>query len=249
MINKFRRRLATAFVLLFLSSSNHADVSLKTLNEPESAAAKQALQNGVFEDTIGFINQVLDLDFSVTVLLGADDGPAYDPQTVEVLMPWSFVDDIVERFDAVGGSDLDLQVIVDDVLIHTLLHEMGHVLVDQLQIPVVGREEDAVDGLANVLILEHYEDGAEMAISASQMFELEGADRGELQESDFWGEHSLDEQRAYSILCHVYGSRPAQYADLIEEAGFSEDRAELCEVEFEQLVVDWSELLDGVWRE
>ena len=33
----------------------------------------------------------------------------------------------------------------------TLLHEMGHLLINELQLPVLGREEDAADQLGHVV--------------------------------------------------------------------------------------------------
>ena len=64
-----------------------------------------------------------------------------------------------------------------------------------------------------------------------------------MEEQDFWGEHSLDEQRYYSTLCHVYGSDPEQYKDIAEDAGFSDDRADSCEFEYQQMVDGWNKLL------
>jgi hypothetical protein len=37
--------------------------------------------------------------------------------------------------------------------VFTLHHELGHALIDQLDLPVLGREEDAVDHLATIMML------------------------------------------------------------------------------------------------
>ncbi|MCW9000601.1 MAG: DUF4344 domain-containing metallopeptidase, partial [Kangiellaceae bacterium] len=65
----------------------------------------------------------------------------------------------------------------------------------------------------------------EIALSAADLFYLESEDRTELDEQDFWGEHSLDLQRYYSTLCHVYGSDPDKYKAILEQDYFSEYRA------------------------
>ena len=54
-----------------------------------------------------------------------------------------------------------------DVAMHdamfTLYHESGHLLIDELKLPVLGKEEDAADALAVVQILESVADKSELA--------------------------------------------------------------------------------------
>lgn len=109
---------------------------------------------------------------------------------------------------------------------------------------MLGKEEDAVDALANVLLIEFYDGGGDIAISAADLFDLESADVDELEDADFWDEHSLDVQRYYSTLCHVYGSDPQGYGYLLEDAEFSEDRSELCVEEYETISDSWLDLLE-----
>ncbi len=125
---------------------------------------------------------------------------------------------------------------------HTLFHELAHALISIYELPVIGKEEDAADGLASVLLIEFFEDGQEIAISAADLFDLESDDK-EIFEDDFWNEHSLDAQRFYSTLCHVYGSEPEKYGYLVEQSAFSEERAELCIEEYEILSSSWFGLL------
>ncbi len=81
-------------------------------------------------------------------------------------------------------------------------------------------------------------------ISAADLFDLESENRPELEDANFWDEHSLDSQRFYSTLCHVYDNNPAQFESLPEEPGFSEERAEMCIIEFAGLSKSWSKLLE-----
>src|ERR1043165_2317876 len=46
--------------------------------------------------------------------------------------------------------------------VFTLYHETGHLLVHELGLPVLGKEEDAADALAVVLILKNTGDDTEM---------------------------------------------------------------------------------------
>lgn len=192
------------------------------------------------------VNELFILEQELTVIFGAEDGPLFDPELSEIWMPASFIADIENRFEKrMDPEDApEVQDIVIDVLQHTLMHELAHALVAQFELPVLGREEDAADGLGSVFLIEYLQDGQTVVLSAADMFALESEDRDSLDESDFWGEHSLDLQRYYTTLCHVYGSEPEAYEELLEEDGLGEERAEQCEYEYEKLVVDWLKVLE-----
>lgn len=233
--------------LLLFSNAVSDEVDLKWRGDSE---VRELLESdGALTDAVGFINEYFRLKRPLQLELGADDGPLYDPNKDLIQIPYDFYLQVASLFEEVVPDDEELQreYSIDSIL-HALFHEFGHAVVDQFDIPVLGKEEDAVDALASVLLIEYYENGAEMAINAAELFALEGEDRGSPQEADFWGEHSLDEQRFYSTLCHVYGSDPEAYQDLVTDAGFSEQRAESCEYEYQKLVEDWDMLLQPARR-
>ncbi len=186
---------------------------------------------------VDLINELLKFKQTVTVLTEVEEGPLFDPDTQEIWMPGSFADVVESYF---GEEDAP----VADVYLHTLVHEVGHVLYSQYDLPLLAREEDAADALASVLLLEYVEDGASVVLNAANMFGLESEEFEKLEESDFWSEHSLDIQRFYTTLCHVYGSDPVAHADLVnEENGLSQDRAETCQYEYERIRQGWLDVL------
>ena len=89
-----------------------------------------------------------------------------------------------------------------------LLHEVGHMLVDQFEIPILGREEDAVDNLATLLLLWQETDEADNALidAAYGWFLSDASETADFQASDFYDEHRLDLQRGYSIICKMIGT-------------------------------------------
>ncbi len=213
------------------------------------AVRELLMSDGSITDSVNFINETFEFKRPLVLQMGAEDGPLYDPNDDLIQIPYEFYLQVVELFEQIMPNNEDLQhEYAIDALLHALFHEFGHAVVDQFDIPVLGREEDAVDALASVLLIEYYENGADMAINAAELFALESEDRGSLQEEDFWDEHSLDEQRFYTTLCHVYGSDPDNYPELIEDAGFSEERADSCIFEYQKLVDDWDVLLEPARR-
>ena len=179
-------------------------------------------------------------------MFGGEDGPLYDPEINKILIPYTFIDEVKQRFVKARYSETGVtpDEATNDALMHTLFHELGHALIEMYQLPVVGKEEDAVDSLANVLLIEFYDKGQETVLSAADLFDLESEDKnGSYEEADFWDEHSLDEQRYYATLCHIYGSDPDKYASVLENTDISDDRAELCIEEYEAASRNWLKLL------
>lgn len=174
-----------------------------------------------------------------------DTSPYYDPERPAVHVPYDFVAETVAVFEETGSSEDDAFEEAIDTTEFVIYHEIGHALVDVLDLPVTGREEDAVDGLATAVLTAAVEEGSETVLTAADWFsalsELGGDELGVEQFAD---EHSLDDQRFFNLLCWVYGSDPDKYADLVEDGDLPEDRALACPDEYIQNVESWVELLE-----
>lgn len=127
----------------------------------------------------------------------------------------------------------------------TFYHELGHALVDILELPIFGQEEDAADVLSALMISETWEEDRAVEIAYDTAFgflgEIEFADG---EEVDFSGIHGPDEQRYYNLVCLFYGAKPDERSDIAEELGLPEDRSETCEEEFFQATRSWGGVLD-----
>lgn len=244
--------------------ADHPLVILGQDNEPATENLAERVVNGErVTDFLSFVDDLLILETPLTISFEADEGPLYDPQINEILMPDSFAEEIAERLGEAGqhsgqvaDQSANLQTVVEDVYLHTLLHEIAHALVSMYDLPVLGKEEDAADNLGTVVLVEYLEGGGDIALSASDMFGAESDDIEVFEESDFWGEHSLDVQRYYAVLCHVYGSDPQTYSDLLSESDTVDDefldeagllgaeRAEACVDEYAAIADNWLRVLE-----
>ncbi len=130
-------------------------------------------------------------------VFGAEDGTLYDSEIREILMPDNFTLEVMGRFYDAKYVDTEEQLfgVTMDVIEHTLHHELGHALIHVLDITITGKEEDAVDGMATMLVILTNQTGSEIALSAADLFDLEGEDIKEFTTEDIWDEHSLDFQR------------------------------------------------------
>jgi hypothetical protein len=117
-------------------------------------------------------------------------------------------------------------------------HEIGHALIDILDLPVTGREEDVADQIATFLTLHDLkdEDERELAlwtvVGGSWFFDMLNKQRGYSSLAD---EHSLDGQRVYNVACWAYGSDPRRYAALVPWFKGASNRLLGCEAEHAKL--------------
>lgn len=135
--------------------------------------------------------------------------------------------------------------------IFILFHEAGHMLVSEFNLPVLGREEDAVDALSSVLLL-----GAEdedlyttMQDSADGWFLLDEAKEDGPQEDDFMGTHGLDRQRAYAIVCMMTGANAEFFKEFADSLEFPAERREECLFEYQKARDSWMSLLAANMKE
>jgi hypothetical protein len=166
----------------------------------------------------------------------------YDPGTKEISLCFELVDALFDSFRPYAESEEDLAGSVWNTMLFVFYHEFGHALVDVLELPITGREEDSVDQLATLVLLTAVEGGINAALDGASWFSIQGASStGPLAFAD---EHSLDRQRFFNIVCWVYGSNPEEHGSLIENWGLPPERAERCPFEFEQMERSWTKLLE-----
>jgi len=142
-----------------------------------------------------------------------------------------------------------IQFVVGNLLF-VLLHEMGHVQVTEMGLPVLGREEDAADSYAAVKMLALKDAFSDRVLTeaARGWFYSDRRDRMEGVPIAFYDSHGLSRQRAYQIVCYMVGSDPGKFADLAEEAGLPEDRRRTCRGDFNNADWSWTKLLQGHLR-
>lgn len=228
------------------AESNNIRVTYLKPTDSNEAQVKQALeQSGVNETVIELSNQLFSFKKTLTVEYGSEDGPLYDPEKHVVQMPYSFYEEALTYFTKNEYQEKygkPAQSGAIDTVLHTLLHEAGHAYIADQNIPILGKEEDAVDNLAAVLMIEYVEDGDSAAISAADMFAFESEDRPDYYDfGEYIDEHSFDLQRYFSTLCLVYGSDPEKHDNLLDEVenDYLTERKDFCIYQYQTISDNW----------
>lgn len=211
----------------------------KSLIANLSVTSKEALEKLITE-----LNQRVKLPFDLYVSFEDCEDPDafYDPELHQVTMCYQLLDDYYDLFATQTKDTEKLHALVKAAAASTFFHELGHALVHLWNIPVTGREEDAVDQLATLVLLERTENGEQMALEGAMSFKLY-ADLSKNEPKVYWDEHSLDEQRFYDTICLVYGHNDKGHQNLVKSGTLPAERAMNCAGEYEKLRDAWRQLL------
>ena len=140
------------------------------------------------------------------------------------------------------------KALVEFVLGNTLFvmaHEMGHALISEMNMPVLGREEDAADSFAVVTALNMHSGFSErVLIEAGKGWVLSSKrDKKQGNALAFYDEHGLDLQRAYNVACMMVGSDPEKFKELAKEVKLPEERQKSCVRDYKTTTWSWDEML------
>jgi hypothetical protein len=126
-------------------------------------------------------------------------------------------------------------------------HEMGHALIDVLQMPVFGQEEDAAD-VASILLIDllfEPEFALGMAYDVANGFWAEAQMNAEY-ETPYWDVHGPDAQRFYNTVCLFYGGDPETREDFAQDMELPPERAEYCPDEYALAADSWGAVFDDL---
>jgi Putative metallopeptidase len=140
----------------------------------------------------------------------------------------------IDRVEFVVGNTLAL-----------LLHEMGHVHISEMHLPVLGREEDAADTFAALRLLQIGTDFSQrsLADAAKGWFLNDRRDQQTGEKPLFYDEHNLSQQRAYQLICLMVGSDPVKFKGLADETKMPESRQKTCKRDYAKTSAAWDSLL------
>jgi len=131
-------------------------------------------------------------------------------------------------------------------VIFATVHEVGHMLVAEMGIPVLGKEEDAVDAFAVVTGLKLGDALSDRILTQSARGWFLSDKRNQKQKIKmvFYDEHGLDRQRAYNIVCLMVGGNPEKFSKLAEMTKMPEERQGTCQGDFSNASWSWNKVLE-----
>ncbi len=199
------------------------------------AALKQARVLEKFRAFLSFIRLPRTLTLRLSGCEG-EDNAWYDPDERSITVCYEYlarVRRIAPGAPTPGG--VTPENAFNGPLLEVFLHETAHALFDQLRLPILGREEDAADQLAALILLHLDKRAARDTVAGVAWMYAHDARQAKVGEQAFANVHSLDAQRFYNLLCLAYGAEPELFADVVSKQYLPADRAEGCRDEYRQV--------------
>lgn len=132
----------------------------------------------------------------------------------------------------------------------TLFHESGHLLIHELDLPVLGKEEDAADSAGVLLMFKTIKDADEAYNALNDAADYWTYSSNAMPDEDFnynvntYDPHSLDIQRANNMVCLMVGKDPDEFADTAKAFEFDDDMIDQCAADYEEADHSWTKVLE-----
>ncbi|WP_245516431.1 DUF4344 domain-containing metallopeptidase [Methylobacterium segetis] len=160
----------------------------------------------------------------------------YDPRTRTIAVCYELVASILRLAPATTSpAGVSRQDAIRGPVLQILFHESSHALFHLLLIPILGREEDAADQVAALVLLHLAPADARIVVNGSGYFFAALGQREPTDKESFAGAHGLSWQRFYNLACLAYGSDKQRYAYIVDKGYLPADRAKDCEEEYNQI--------------
>ena len=185
---------------------------------------------GLFQSVLDSIADQIALPQDVPVtFMDCDVENAYwDPETRSMTMCWNLIALYNRGYEEIKSEDRaflvnsDQDTVLTGTTLFIMLHELGHGLTSLFNLPITGREEDAVDQFATLMLTGGDEEDqpfderpSRLALLGAYFFRQLATEPGELGREIFADEHALGQQRYYDVMCLVLGSRPDVYGPVL----------------------------------
>jgi hypothetical protein len=219
-----------------------------SLEKPKDSSQNELYEilkeEDIFTELIADLNSTIALprDIPVNFASCGQANAFYDPNTHGITMCYELILHFLRILNHGGKTEEQVDQAVAEATIFIMFHEVGHALVHNLDIPVTGKEEDAVDDLAALVALGFDDAGENMVASAAEAFAAMANAEG-YEQLAFHDEHSLSAQRMYSTMCVLYGSNPEKFKGMVADNILPQARAERCPAEYQQKAKSWEKLL------
>lgn len=149
---------------------------------------------------------------------------------------YEYIDYVLKHASKAATDGLPLRDVMIGPTIEVFLHEAGHAVLEVLDIPFFGREEEVADYFATYILLQLCKDDARRLILGTSF--VGGAEaieeQGKAPELHLLADtHSLPAQRYFNRWCMAYGANPVLFADAIGNGMLPPSRAKHCRYEYQ----------------
>jgi len=131
----------------------------------------------------------------------------------------------------------------ENVVSHVVLHELGHALIREFDLPILANEEVMADTFATFYVVQNMPDQSLALITARVR-----SFQAEMDEETVFAEHPDDVRRAGQMICLAYGLDPEKFEELARNSGMTGAEAASCRDTASEIGRSWRRLLAPLKR-
>jgi Putative metallopeptidase len=181
----------------------------------------------------------------VDLVNGLGGGPFYNPKSNSITFQYGFAALIYNTIRQAHPDWTDFQIGKAGGAVNSfiLAHEFTHALIANFDLPVLGREEDAADALAGLILLRA-QGGNQLLLDTADFWAQFSQRQATPTLSAYADTHSLDLQRAFSMACDVAGSSKKGFITVARLGLLPRSRLQGCLAEYQQQVDSFEQVLE-----
>lgn len=214
------------------------------ISSTHRSLSQRVKQAATLEETTAALQRRYTLPRPVEITFDSCDmiNAFYSPRDTKITFCYELLEFLAGIFVPDGAWTEEQRSNVFGAVQFIMMHEVGHALVDVLDLPITGREEDVADQLAVYVMVRDSEKGAQGAAAGVSALQPSSTDFDETQLAD---EHSLGPVRLYNVMCWIYGSDPMKYSSIVSSGTLPQERAVRCPGEWDRMAKAWQRLLSS----
>lgn len=217
--------------------SNRFDIAYAEPKNPTHRPIFEMLKEEHILEKIQAVLAPVKLPIRITLKLEGCDGIANATFWDDVIkVCYEYIEYVWNQASSVATGGLSPRDAMIGSTVDVFLHEAGHAVLEVLDIPFFGREEEVADYFATYILLQLcMDDARRLILGASLVSGREAIDeQGKVQELRLLADtHSLPAQRHFNRLCMAYGANPVMFAEAISVGMLPISRAKHCRYEYQ----------------
>lgn len=167
----------------------------------------------------------------------------YSRSKREIHICFELIDYLLQEFSKLGSVDSAKKNVLN-AGVFFVLHELGHAVIHQHDIPVTGREEDAADAFAAWWVIS-VNKGFTLVSAYLALDSFSPLDRSRNNSDQYGYAHGLPEQRQANFLCWYAGSGGSLPIEEQLKYWLPPSRLLQCRDEYASINRTWAKLLGG----
>ncbi len=138
-------------------------------------------------------------------------------------------------------------VFAENVLLHVVLHEIGHAVIREFDLPILGNEETMADAFATCYLVQYLPDRAIDVLNARVTSLLIEAGEVPREQWTVRGEHNNDARCAYQIAAIALASNAEAFKPLANQLGMTDAEIRNAEDYAAEIHRSWRRVLKPLW--